>query len=138
MTVKVAGYWELGWSAPLTEADQWAMMLDDFAVVEWYMAPKTGVANTPVIEMGDVQQVLEANTWMVPVFVDERGHEPLRTFEHPVHALYIFGKAGYSPLPLMPPNGVSVCIETTKSAGKLWPHQACAIVLYDRLRKSWR
>ena len=81
-----------------------------------------------VTEFPNIEEAINANPDLSCVYIDEKGNLPLHDFQHPKNALYIFGKAGYSPWH----GGVSVYIETE---GRLWPHQAACIVLYDRMMK---
>jgi hypothetical protein len=130
--VKVAGIWERGWMAPITEFDLWAFPLRDFGVDEWIMTPVSGIAEK-VTEFKNMGAVIEANSDLIPVYVDEKGETPLSQFEHPDNALYILGKAGRSEFR----KGISVKIETKEDSGLLWPHQAICVVLYDRKSKAW-
>lgn len=130
MTVKVAGCWELGWLAPITEYDLWNFPLRDFGVDEWYMTPFSGIGRK-VTEIRDIREAVGLNPDLTPVYVDERGSAPLSDFTHPENALYILGKAGFSPIR----DGLSVRVETASNSGLLWPHQAIGIVLYDRIVK---
>lgn len=136
--IKVAGAWELGYSTPLVEFDHWAFMLRDFGVAEWYMSPVSGI-NKKVTELKDILESIDLNPNLTPVFVDEDGQDLLPDFEHPENALYLLGKASYSPWVASNRVGLSVRIPTqavNPSKGLLWPHQAIAITLYDRLLKS--
>ena len=136
MTVRVAGIWELGWKAPISEHDVWSYMLRDFGVNEWIMCPVSGIDSNKVTEMATLTDVVSAASETI-VIVDEKGEIPLHEFEHPENALYVLGKANFSPLALGV--GMSVRVETpTDSQGLLWPDQAIAIVLYDRMVKSWQ
>ena len=137
--IKVAGAWELGWSAPISEYDLWAFMLRDFGVDEWIMSPVSGLHLTKrnFIEVPDLQQAITWNPDLAPVFVDEAGAVPLAEFQHPENVIYVLGKAAYSPLRSLKISGaLSVRVETKENKGLLWPHQAAAIVLHDRLVKS--
>jgi tRNA(Leu) C34 or U34 (ribose-2'-O)-methylase TrmL len=137
VTVAVAGLWELGWSAPLTEADTWRFMLRDFDVDHWYMAPVSGIADPAVEEYPSMEAVLDE--WRgkyTVVFVDESAPVELAEFHHPENALYVFGKANGSPYDVNRCEvDLAVRISTPERKGLLWPHQAAAIVLYDRWRK---
>jgi tRNA(Leu) C34 or U34 (ribose-2'-O)-methylase TrmL len=137
MTIKVAGMWELGWCAPLTEFDLWAFPLRDFGVAEWIMAPVSGVQKK-VTEVAGIDAAIAANPELTVVFVDEDGATPLQEFRHPEDALYVLGRASSSPMRSFGAahEHVSVRIETQEAKGLLWPHQAIAIVLYDRARKA--
>lgn len=135
MAVGVAGAWELGYSAPLTELDLWQHLLREFRVDHWHMTPVSGIQAPGLTEHADLQEVIDACPYQV-VFVDEAGEEPLQSFEHPKDVLYVLGKQSFSPFRAY--GGRSVRIETPMDSGMLWPHQAIAIVLYDRQVKSWR
>lgn len=135
--VKVVGIWELGYNVPLLEYDIWTYMLRDFCVDQWYMAPITGI-DRDVTEIPSIEKVVELNPDLTVVLVDEHGETPLAKFVHPRNTLYIFGKANQGPSAGRE-GDISVRIETpTGSRGMLWPHQAAAIVLYDRQVKSWQ
>ena len=132
--IKVVGCWELGWSTPIMEFDLWTYPLRDFSVDEHIMTPVSGI-DSNVTEVKSIQEAIDDNPGLIPVYVDEDGDTPLTEFEHPENALYIFGKANYSPFATVGKKGVSVRIET-KEHGLLWPHQAACIVLYDRFLKN--
>lgn len=137
--VAVAGIWELGWNTPIKEADEW-VFLRDFGVDRFYMVPVSGIATNalPIIERPSLEAVLDENPELPIVIVDEKGQETLRDFEHPASCLYMFGKTACSSLYLKKPEHRSLRIETVANSALLWAHQACAIVLYDRMVKSWR
>lgn len=132
--IGVAGIWELGWSVPIVEADMWQMSLREFGVKELHMTPITGIDKKWIHEYSTMDELLLANHDAVPVFVDEKAECELTYFTHPQDALYVFGKGNWSPFNNMAKDHASVRIGSTKP-GMLWPHQALAIVLYDRLRK---
>lgn len=134
--IKVAGVWELGWNAPLSEFDLWNFPLRAFEVEEWYMMPVSGILKPRVTEVYHIQEAITVNPGLIPVYLDEDGAESLRDFVHPEDALYILGKAGFSPWRANDKKGLSVKIETPQGGGLLWPHQCIAIVLYDRVMKS--
>lgn len=133
MSVKVAGCWELGWSTPIMEYDLWKFPLLEYNIDEFIMTPISGI-NKKMTEYNDISEVIENNPDLTPVFVDEKGEESLEEFDHPENALYILGKASYSPM--MGREGKSVKIHTPNSAGRLWPHQAIVLVLNDRINKE--
>lgn len=130
--IEVAGMWELGYSAPLTEADLWRFPLRDFNVDRWLMAPVSGINVREVEEFPDVDSMLDSAEGEI-VFVDEQGEVELSDFTHPQDVCYVFGKASYSPM--MSRKAKSVRIATPQGKGLLWPHQAAVIVLRDRLLK---
>lgn len=138
MTVKVAGLWELGWCAPITEFDLWTFPLRVFGVDEWCMSPVSGIDKPRVTEFDHIGDAIRANPELSVVFLDEKGDVPLSEFEHPEDVLYITGRASFSPLQSIGAEHehVSVRIETAEGKGLLWPHQAIAIVLYDRASKA--
>lgn len=137
--VKVAGCWELGWNTPIKEADLWETMLRDFKVDKWYMEPVSGIDKVDVHEVASLEALVndERAIGTSIVFVDENGETPLTNFKHPENVLYVFGKASYSPMRALKREGdLSIRIETPAQAALLWPHQAAAIVLYDKIRKN--
>lgn len=137
MTVHIVGAWELGWNVPLLELDLWEHPLRDFGVDSFHMSPVTGIQRSravtehPTIE--DALTPLRAQGLQV-VYVDECGVTPLREFCHPADVVYVFGKASYSPMPTAHKDDQSVRVEF--SEGRLWPHQAAVVVLYDRMCKA--
>ena len=137
MAVKVVGAWEVGWSTPWLEYDLWHFTMRDFGVDEWIMTPVTGIVKKNIVEAADISAVVETNPTLAPVYVDENGDIDLVDFVHPTDALYILGKASYSPwVGAGSPANSSVKIVTPLQAGLLWPHQAIGIVLYDRGQKG--
>ena len=140
MTVGVGGLWELGWSAPISEADLWRYPARDFDVDRWCMSPVSGIFNKFVTEYELVENMIDANRDLTIVFVDENSRNPLSTFEHPEDAFYMFGKANASPFPYhATPEDLSVRFDTSSGTqGLVWPHQAMCLVLYDRMVKSWQ
>jgi hypothetical protein len=136
--IATAGVWELTWSTPIVEADLWRYVLQNYGVAHWFMSPISGIANKYVEERPGLPDVLnELRGELSVVFVDECGETRLPDFEHPRDALYVFGKANYSPALGLRENGEPVVAIPSFTVGKnnglLWPHQAAAIVLYDRL-----
>jgi hypothetical protein len=135
MTVEVAGHWELGWSAPITELELWRMAARSFGLSSFNMTPVSGIASRFVHEHASTESMVAAFPDLTPVYVDEGGEVELSDFVHPPSALYVFGKATYSPFSARAKQGVSVRIACDKK-GLLWPHQAMALVLYDRSCKQ--
>lgn len=135
--VKIAGLWELSYNTPLVEHDQWSFFLKDFGVDEWAMAPVSGIRHKGSLlhEYDQVIDIIEDNLDLTVVYIDEAGKTNLEDFEHPLDALYICGRANFSPYKSIG-GGQSVRIRTPNNTGGLWPHQALAIVLYDRIRKN--
>ena len=43
MTVAVAGLWEQGYSAPISESPLWLHPVLDFDVDEWHISPASGI-----------------------------------------------------------------------------------------------
>jgi hypothetical protein len=135
--VKVAGHWDLGWNTPIKEIDLWEYPMRDFGVDVHYMCPISGIDHK-VEERNNIEQVLEENPDLTVIFCDERAETLLSDFAHPQKALYIFGRANFSPfLSLKRKQDLSLKIETvTPEGGLLWGHQAAAIILYDRYLKQ--
>jgi hypothetical protein len=136
-TVKIAGCWDtLMLPSPAVEYNsRWRFLVRGFDLDGIYMAPVMGCQR--VIEVEDIMEAVEVNKNLVPVLVDECSPNQLQSFEHPQDALYIFGRTGMSFFGGW--EGVSVSIEHPhKLTSYLQPDQAAAIVLYDRMIKSWR
>lgn len=131
--VEVGGLWEMGWSAPITEADLWEMVLRSYGVERLNMTPVSGIDKRWISEYHSMDELIESRD-LTPVFIDENGETELSDFEHPENALYVLGKATYSPFQVMAQDHLSVRIDCP-SMGMLWPHQALAVVLYDRSKK---
>lgn len=125
--VKVAGVWERGWITPIKEYDLWAFPLEEFQVDEFIMTPVSGIARD-VKEYISLEKAIVSNKKLTPVYVTEKGEFELEDFEHPLDALYIFGKVGFDPSG----PGNSVRISTPNGTGGIWPHQAACIVLRHR------
>lgn len=134
MVVEVAGHWERGWSAPLTEVTQWQMVMRSFGVERLNMTPVSGIDKRWVHEYPTLIDLLADRSHLTPVCVDEKSNVELAEFEHPQEALYVFGKARYSPFSDMAKDYLSVRIDA-EVPGMMWPHQALAVVLYDRHKK---
>lgn len=130
--IQVAGTWELGWSAPHTEMTQWWSVMRSFEIPMLHMTPVSGLDHKLLREHTSFDEMLdEAGRDLTPVFVHEDGECELRDFVHPDNALYVFGKANFSPFAAYGKGELSVRIDCQKM-GMLWPHQALAIVMYDR------
>jgi len=135
--VRVAGMWDLAWNTPIKEIDLWEYPLRDFGVETHFMCPITGIDHS-VEERQDIQTILDENKGYKVVFCDEKAETTLKDFKHPRKALYVFGRANFSPfLSLKRKNDLSLKIETVRpEGGMLWGHQAISIILYDRLMKE--
>lgn len=135
--IKMLGSWEFGWNTPIKEADLWEYPMREFGVDEVWMAPISGIKNSYIKEVEDINQFIdECRKTLQIVFVDERGDTELNNFEHPDNVLYVFGKNCMSCLPLKQSGDLSVKIETNLKSGMLWSHQAASIIMYDR-NKKW-
>jgi len=149
--IKVAGYWDIWFSHKENEYDIcWRFMLKHFGVDQAIMLPQLNVSSriqldhteVELIEMDSIEDVINLNINLVPIMIDERGATSLKTFEHPDNALYIFGRTGENAMDKFDVwNGHSVYIDSVESCNGmplLHPHQACSIVLYDRMTKQWQ
>jgi tRNA(Leu) C34 or U34 (ribose-2'-O)-methylase TrmL len=137
VSVELAGFWDIGYSAPLTEADQWRFMASDFDVDAWHMIPVSGIARDGLHEWATIEAFLAVERTATIVYVDEHGESDLEDFVHPLDAVYVFGMANFAPMGgHRTEQDLSVRITTPRAAGLLWPHQAAAIILYDRYRKG--
>jgi hypothetical protein len=149
--VKVVGYWDRWFQHKENEYDVcWRFMLRHFGVDQIIMLPNLGVreklpldyTDTELVEMASVEEAILANPDLVPIIVDERGTTTLREFTHPENVLYIFGRTGFNPLDVLQPwDGQAVNIEGNSpyvGDALLHPHQACSIMLYDRMMKQWQ
>lgn len=126
--IELAGTWDLGYSAPITEMDHWWAVMRTYNIEALHMTPISGLRHKMLVEHDNWNFLKE--THLTPVFVDETAGVALAEFEHPKDALYIFGKANYAPFLNYGEGHLAVRIETP-TLGMLWPHQAAAIVLQD-------
>jgi hypothetical protein len=148
--VKIAGYWDVWFQHRESEYDiSWRFMIKHFGVNEIILMPNynctnkipLGISEVSLIEMNNITDVLTQNPNLTPIIVDERGNTPLKNFIHPENALYIFGRTGYNPSDELDWKGQSVFIESIETElgnALLHPNQACSIILYDRMQKSWQ
>lgn len=137
--INIVGCWDLGWNTPIKEVDLWEYPLRDFGVDNFYMSPITGILNSSVSEHSDMKLFLdeERERGHTIVFIDEKGENDLVSFNHPINATYVFGKASFSPMTsFKKENDLSIRIKTVINSGLLWPHQAASVVLYDRMLKG--
>ena len=128
--IVVAGTWEIGWNSPIKEVELWKYPLRDFGVDHLAMYPVSGIKDRFLREFDSLESLV-SNYDLPVIIVDEKGSCNLSNFKHPKSALYLFGKASYSPLASLP-EAESIVIPTNQNRGLLWPHQAASIVLYDR------
>lgn len=140
MTIAVAGLWELGWSAPLTEADLWSYPIQEFGVDEWHMAPISGISITNAVREhstpGRMVDCLRDRFTLV--FVTEDAETELADLAHPEDACYCFGKANWSPFMNLRQSGdLEVRLKTVNGSAGLWPHQCMVTVLWHR-GLQWR
>lgn len=149
-TFKIASHWDI-WDKPDREFSCfWKFLTKHFGISELLMTPNTGLGDQLfsdshenkrcLREFSDLNSLIAAQTGYTVVLVDENGEQSLRGFEHPETPLYIFGKTGLS-LVNQYPEYISVRVgpdSDVRSEGLLHPHQAAAVVLYDRWIKSWQ
>lgn len=148
--IAVAGHWEIGYSTPIQEANYWNLVLRDFGVSEWAMFPVSGVRHNEqsrvnLREFHDLPAILDHHARLPRVYIEPRisfrSEETtwLHDFEHPEECLYVFGSAHFNPtIGHRKESDSVVSIATVDNAGALWAFQCLAVVLYDRLVKSWR
>lgn len=150
MTVKVAGHWEIGYNTPIIEANYWNLVLRDFEVEEWLMAPVSGICHNEetsihLKEFKNYDEMLSSCAELPRVFFEPRTKHQnpdtiwMHDFKHPEECVYVFGSAHYNPtLQHKREQDVVVSIKTKDDKGVLWSHQCIALVLYDRMVKSWQ
>lgn len=136
--ITVVGSWEMGWNTPIKEMDLWEFVNKEFNVNAFHMFPASGIFNNNVIESNTLDEVFaKLPNDHVRIFLDENGETDLVNFVHPVNAVYVLGKSGFSPIAgYKRPTDLSVKIATPTNSGLFWPHQALSIVLYDRFLKT--
>ncbi len=122
----------------MAESDLWRFLCRAFDVRMLHIAPVSGIACKPFLrEHATLDDILNQHRDHAIVFFDERAEILLTDFDHPETALYVFGKANYSPLlSHARDDDHAVRIETVDHRGLLWSHQAAAIALHDR-RRQW-
>ena len=146
--ITIVGYWDKWFQHKENEYEVcWRFMLRHFGVDKIIMIPKLDArsklpldyTDAELVEMNSIEEVLQEHSDLVPVIVDERGTTSLREFIHPENAMYIFGSTGVNPLDILQPwSGQLVNIEGNSqyvNDALLHPHQACSIILYDRIMK---
>jgi len=149
MTVRVLGHWELGYHAPITEQHHWVLALRDFGVNSLDMVPISGVApcegQVPLYEWARYDDFFDSFPDLTRVFIEPRTERfnPITTwlheFNHPDDCVYVFGSAHYNPtLNYCRESDTVVSVKTIQDSGVPWANQILAIVLYDRMVKSWR
>ena len=145
MPVELAGLWDLGFYAPITEMAQWEMVIRSFGVERLNMSPVTGIKSKYLSEFRDPDRIFISRCegdLLEPVFIDENGDVSLDDFEHPHQALYVFGKTGRRFIArrgfgeTQVPIGPVVRIDVPAQMGMLFPHEAAAIILWDRWQKE--
>ena len=148
--IKVAGHWELGYMTPIQEQYYWSYPLRDFEIKDWLMTPVSGIQNQEhlnlnLIEYKDTQTMLHSCFELKRVFIEPRtAHQNpdtiwLHEYEHPENCVYVFGSAHFNPTLGHTREGDDVVsIKTKQDNGILWSNQCVALVLYDRMVKSWQ
>ena len=100
-----------------------------------HMCPVSGLKHKMLREHSTFEDMLDYTVGLTPVFVDENAPTELGDLQaHPEDALYIFGKATYSPFTNMALQGKHAIRIAAPKMGMLWPHQALAIVMDHRMR----
>ena len=148
--VVIVGHWEIGYMAPIMESRHWGMILRDFDVHEWWMCPVSGIFNEDHKYMNLHEErhyddiLAKIDPKLTRIFLEPRTtRQPettwLHDFQHPKDCVYIFGSAHYNPTIAHKREGDKVVsIKTVHDKGVPWANQCVAIVLYDRMTKSWQ
>jgi len=142
--IRVVGHWDIWQTPEIEHGIHWRFLMRFFGVERLCMIPETpwqkqpSADDVPLVECGTLEHALSSLEGYTPVVVDENGTTDLDAFVHPADALYVFGCTGKSAL--VGWTGASIHIQSAvgEAAPLLQPAQACALVLYDRLRKSWQ
>lgn len=100
-----------------------------FGIDTLHMTPVSGFKHKMLKEHASWESILDTD--LTPVFVDENADVELSDFSHPENALYVFGKANYAPLSTHGVGHLAVRVDCYQT-GMLWPHQALAVVMYNR------
>jgi hypothetical protein len=133
--VVVAGIWEQGWFDFKTELNLWQFPMRELGVDELAMTPVSGMKTSKVREFRSVDELVQH--YSLPLIIGtEYGECPLKDFEHPQDALYLFNRTSGGSLPVKA--NYTLKVETKLDKGMLWGHQAASIILYDRLIKQWQ
>lgn len=148
--VIIAGHWEIGYMTPIMEAYFWNLVLRDFEVSEWRMCPVTGILHNEIqtvnlIEYPTYEGIFKEFPDLKRVFVEPKTRHQntetiwLHDFEHPENCIYVFGSAHFNPaLAYKREQDLVVSIKTIQDKGVFWANQCAAIMLYDRMVKSWQ
>jgi len=137
--VTILGLWEVLWmEAERTERRLWKQTLQGFGYDQWAMAPVQGGTFTSPVQYPDLASMLAAypgpKTFLIPPGrVD--GSLPLCSYTHPADAIYVFGNTTENLVGHVSEfdEVVSIC---TPFAPEMFPSEALAIVLYDRMIKA--
>lgn len=139
----MAGNWETGWNAPITEQYLWSFPIRDFEIDHWRMMPVSGIKNkereVDLVEFHTQGELLD--TPLPRIFLEPRigklnqDSTWLSEFEHPESCMYVFGSAHKDFTSLKRDGDTVVSIDTVQDKGVLWSPQCLAVVLYDRLVK---
>ena len=118
------------------EIDLWRFMMAEFIIDELIMSPISGITNNLVKEVVSLAQAIKDNPLLDVVHVTADADVDLADFAHPLNALYLFGTANLDTVSCMKEGHQAVRIPTVMNQAGLWPHQAAAIILYDRNLKG--
>lgn len=135
MSIRIIALWD-GWTTSSKESELWHFMSRDFEITDVVMIPETGLVHQAITEQTSIQAVIDQarGDGFTVVGLDENGTIELSDYTHPENAAYVFGRGSRNPSIDV---DVAVRIATPLTGGLLWGHQAAAIALYDRERKSW-
>ena len=135
MSVRLIALWD-GWATPANEAELWHFMARDYNLVDVVLIPNYGEAYQDIRQADSIQVEIDKarSDGFTVIGLDENETAELSDYTHPVNAAYVFGRGSRNPDIDV---DVVIRIATPLTGGLLWGHQAAAIALYDRERKSW-
>ena len=143
MEVAVAGIWDFGYCAPISESPLWLHPVLDFGVDEWHMAPVSGINEDRLQEWADPEAMInELRKRFQLVFVTEGAEDELQGFVHPpsdTSCCYVFGRSTWSPFAALAHDGdLSVSLRTPTGLGMSLATNVLFAVLWHRRTQRWQ
>ena len=146
--VTIVGHWELENSAPLNEAKSWELLLRDFGITRWYMAPISGIKlneqTITLIEWQTYEEIFNDLDPSIPRwYIEPRTYVTpnttwLHNLNHPEDIIYVFGSVNVTSAGMARENDLIVSIKTIEDKGVMYAWNAVSIILYDRMIKRWQ